>query len=191
MQQRRGIGNGVVGFDLVGPPVGKKTATGPVSGDLRRDLVTFQNMLERLHFEAEAIGDAQQHQDFVGPVTMAMNLERAVEDVGERLQAQIAPWGHGILVLAPRFLVVVPLFYISLRFAEGAHQHGFYAQARVRKAAIAALHVFAQRELDAARRIGQQHLVSAGAVLHFDDGILPADAVSATVQQAGRGDTAG
>ena len=87
------------------------------------DLVAFEDVLERLDFEAEVVGGAEQHEDFVGPVAVAMDLEIALEYVGQRFQPQVAPrfhrrYGAGILdVGLQRFLVGVPLALIALRLA--------------------------------------------------------------------------
>ena len=51
-------------------------------GDLGRNLVTFQHVLQRLHAEAKTLGDAQEHEDLVGSIAMAVDLEIPLEDVG-------------------------------------------------------------------------------------------------------------
>ena len=73
------------------------------------DLVAFEHVLQRLDLEAEAVGDAQQHQDFVGAVAVAVDLQVALEDVGQGFQAQVAARFDGGLAVAFGFFVLVPL----------------------------------------------------------------------------------
>ena len=56
-QQGRVVGDGVVGLDLVGPPVGEGRRAGAVGGDLGGDLVAFEHVLERLDPHAVPRGD--------------------------------------------------------------------------------------------------------------------------------------
>ena len=100
-----------------------------VVGDLGGDLVAFQDVLQRLDLEAEAVGDAQQHEDFVGAVAVAVDLQVARENVGQRFQAQVAARLDGRL--CPRLfalLVVVPGLAVLLGLGEGADQHRLDAE---------------------------------------------------------------
>ena len=62
----------------------------PCSAISGRDLVAFQDVLQRPDLEAEAVGHAQQHEDLVGAVAVAMDLQVARQHVGQRLQPQVA-----------------------------------------------------------------------------------------------------
>ena len=57
--ERRVVGNRVVGFHLVGPPIGERGGADACSGDFIGDFVAFEDVLERAHLEAEFLGDAQ------------------------------------------------------------------------------------------------------------------------------------
>ena len=61
-------------------------------GDLRGDLVAFEHVLQRLDLETEAVGDAEQHEDLIGPVAVAMPLQIALENVGEGFKPQVTAW---------------------------------------------------------------------------------------------------
>ena len=90
VEQGRVEWDGVISLDLVGPPVGEGAATGTMIGDLRGDLVAFEHVLQRLDLETEAVGDAEQHEDLIGPVAVAMHLQIALEDIGQRFKPQVS-----------------------------------------------------------------------------------------------------
>src|SRR5260370_34056447 len=113
-------------------------------------------MLQRLRPEAELLGHAHEHQDLVGSVAVAVYFEIALEDVRQGLQAQVAARLGDRLSRRLGCVKVFPSSAIRLRFGEGTNEHGLDAEARVRKTAIGAFDVFAQGELDAARRLGKQ-----------------------------------
>ena len=52
------VGDGVIDFELVGPPVGKGRGTRSMAGDLVRYLVAFQNVLEATDSDSEAFHGA-------------------------------------------------------------------------------------------------------------------------------------
>ena len=64
------VRDGIEGFDFVSPPVSERTATGSVFGDFRGDFVSLKHVLKRLDTDAMILGDSQQHQDFIGSVTV-------------------------------------------------------------------------------------------------------------------------
>ena len=86
--QRRVVGNGVVGFHFVGPPIGEGGSTRAGSGDFVGDFVAFQDVLEGADLEAEFLGHAQQHQDFVFAIAMRMDVALAFEHFDERIEPQ-------------------------------------------------------------------------------------------------------
>ena len=63
---------------------------GAVRGDLLRDLVALQHVLERVHLEAQLVGGADEHEDLVGAVAVGVDETPALEDLDERLELQIA-----------------------------------------------------------------------------------------------------
>ena len=189
-KQLGSIRDRVEGLDLVGPPIAEEADTRAVGRDFRSDLVAFEDVLQRANLHAEFVRDAEQHQDFVRAVAVRVNAEIAGEYVGQGFESQVAARlgerAIGLLAL----LVGVPLLLVGKGFGEGAHEYGFNPEAAVREAAIGALHVLAEGELDAARCVGNEHLLGREAVLHFHDGVLTTDDVGAAVEQAGRGDSA-
>ena len=70
-------------------------ALAPCDGDLGGDLVALQDVLERLDPHAVFLGGAEQHQDLVAPVAVAVDPDRAVEDPGQGLEPQVGPRGGG------------------------------------------------------------------------------------------------
>ena len=90
VHERGVVRNRVLGFDLVGPPVGERRRAGAVRGDLVGDLVAFEHVLEGRDLEAELVGDPQQHQDFVGAIGVRVDQPLALEDLDQRLELQIA-----------------------------------------------------------------------------------------------------
>ena len=81
----------VLGLDLVGPPVGEGRRAGAVRGDLLRDLVALEHVLERRDLEAHLVGDADQHQDLVRAIAVRVDEPLALEHLDERLELQVAP----------------------------------------------------------------------------------------------------
>src|SRR5205823_5430995 len=128
------------------------------------DLVSLQDVLERLDLEAESVRDTEQHQDFVGPVAVAVNLDVALEDVGEGFEPQVPARLGCLLAGLLRGGVLVPLLAVLLGLGEGADVDGLDAEARVREAAVRALHVLAEGELYAARAIRDGQLPAGPAV---------------------------
>ncbi len=97
-----------------------------MGGDLGGDLVAFQHVLERLDPHAVLLGRAQEHQDLVAAVAVAVDLDRAVEDTRQRLQPQVDARGRAELGRVLRLLglaVVVPRRSIRPGLLEGPFDH--------------------------------------------------------------------
>ena len=75
-----------------------------MGGDLGGDLVALEDVLERLHLDAVALGRAQEHQDLVAAVAVAVDLDRSVQDPRQGLEPQVARGGGPAVVL-----VLLPL----------------------------------------------------------------------------------
>lgn len=87
--QRRVLGDRIVRFDLVSPPIGEGRPSHARFGHLMGHLVALQDVLERGDLEPEALRGAQQHQDFVGAVAVAVHVDGAFEDADQSIQAQV------------------------------------------------------------------------------------------------------
>ena len=90
---RRVVGNRVARLDLVGPPVGEGRRARAVRGDLLRDLVALEHVLERRDLEAHLVGNPNQHQDLVGAIAVRVHEPLALEHLDERLELQVALGG--------------------------------------------------------------------------------------------------
>ena len=60
-------------------------------GDLFRDLVALEHVLERRDLEADLLREPDEHQDLVGAVAVRVHQPLAFEDLDQRLQLQVAP----------------------------------------------------------------------------------------------------
>ena len=77
-------------------------------GDLLRDLVALEHVLERRDLEAHLVGEPDEHQDFVGAVAVRVHQPLAFEDFDERIELQIAPRRERVLVGRLGLLVLLP-----------------------------------------------------------------------------------
>ena len=66
-------------------------------GDLFRDLVTLEHVLERGDLEAHLIGQADQHQDLVSAVAVCVHEPFPFEDLDQRFELQVAPGRQHVL----------------------------------------------------------------------------------------------
>ena len=104
------VRNRVVSFDLVGPRVGKDRSAGSVRGDLFRDLVALEHVLESLDLETKLIGEIDQHQDLARDVAVRVNVAFAFEDLDERLELKISPRRNQIFLLSLLLHDIHPTF---------------------------------------------------------------------------------
>ena len=198
VHERGVIGDGVLGFHLVGPPVRERRRAGAVRRNLVGDLVAFEHVLQRRHLEAHVVGEAEQHQDLVGAIRVGVHEPLALEDLDQRLELQIAARRGEVLAgfLAP--VVLLPLALIGLGPAERVANHELHAGSRNRVAARTGLAelahvlgVLAERELDAGHRALEHQASGRFAPPQLDHLVLPANRVGAAVQHVGRGEPAG
>ena len=66
-------------------------------GDLLRDLVALEHVLEGRDLEAHLVGEADHHQDFVGAIAVRVDEALALEDLDERVELQVAPRRQHVL----------------------------------------------------------------------------------------------
>ena len=121
----------------------------------------------------EAFHEAQEREDFVLPIGMAMNPALALQNFADRFEFEIA---------ADRTTIGVRnLVQILLRRGKAVGEERADTHARTRKAGAALgaglLYVFAERELDAGRRAREFHFVRRSTVAELDDAILSADRI--------------
>ena len=158
--QRRIVRNGVISFDFVRPPIRKSRSANSGSGKFVGHFVAFQNVLKGADLEAELLGHAEEHQDFVLAIAMRVHVALAFEHFHERLEFQVAARRNEIFFAGGNALVVVvPGFLVIARLAESAANGFLHAHACGRKAAglagnaeIRTLGVFAEGELNAGHR---------------------------------------
>src|SRR5438876_10512930 len=95
-------------------------------GDLLRDFVTLEDVLERGDLEPELIGHPKKHQDLVGAVAMRVDQSLPAQNLCESFQLQIFCGRYGWLVCRQgSFLVLVPLLGIGTCFNQGVTYHVF------------------------------------------------------------------
>ena len=95
--QRSVVRDRPIGFDLIGPEVGKRRSTAPVASDLRGDAVALQNVLQRADAEAVIFSHAEKSQDFITAIAVRMHGQLAGKDVRQRFEPQVTPGWSQIL----------------------------------------------------------------------------------------------
>ena len=65
------------------------------------NLVPFQDVLEGRNANSEFLTRAQQRQDLVLPITVAVDPPLALEDLLERFEFQVTAWRQDIVLLLP------------------------------------------------------------------------------------------
>ena len=81
----RVVGDCVIGFEFVLPPVGEGPASGSVLGHLVGDLVTLQDVGEHVDLEPELLGHTHEHHDFIAPVRVGDDSDSALHDFNQGL----------------------------------------------------------------------------------------------------------
>src|SRR5437879_10685514 len=86
-------------------------------GQFIGDFVAFENVLKSADLEAELLGNAEEHQDFIFAIAVRVNVAFAFQYFDERLKAQVAArrdeiffsGSEALVVVLPRFLVIASL----------------------------------------------------------------------------------
>jgi hypothetical protein len=97
-EDRSRIRDRVIAFELEAPAIGEDAGGYAGLGKLGRDLVGFESVLHRADLEAEFLAQPDHHEDLVGTVAVAVDPDLPAQDVGERLQAQVALGRLALLV---------------------------------------------------------------------------------------------
>jgi len=187
------VGDGVVGLQLVGPPVGERGAARAMGRHLVSHLVALEDMLEGADPEAEVLGQADQHEDLVLAVGVGVDPALSLEDLHQGLQLQVtAGWYPARLLLLGERVPLVPFLLVILGRPERSPDDLLDPHAGVRIAILATLDVLAEGELDGGRDAVDEHVLGpVGLVAQLDDGGLATDGVGRAVQHLGRGEAAG
>ena len=82
---------GIVDLDFVRPPVRERRGSGTVLGDLLRDFVPFENVLQRRDPHVELFGDAEELKDLVGAIAVRMDESLAIQDLDDGLELVVFP----------------------------------------------------------------------------------------------------
>ena len=133
------VRDGVDRLDLVGPPVGEGRRAGAVRGDLLRDLVALEHVLERGDLEAHLVGEPDEHQDLVRAIAVRVHQPLAFEDLDERLELQSRRGGRRPRPAALLLVVLLPRLLVRLGAREGVADHELDAHPRRRIATGARL----------------------------------------------------
>src|SRR6202011_2755329 len=167
-------------------------------GDFVGHFVAFEDVLEGAHLEAEFLGDAEQHKDFVFTVAMRVHVTLTLEDFDKRLEAQIAARRNQVFPAACYALVVgIPRRFVVARFSEGGTNGFLYAHARdgithsSSDTEIGALGIFSESKFDAGQCTLERELRRGLAPAKLDHNGLSTDGVSAAVQDIRGGYAAG
>ena len=188
------VRNRVLGFDLVAPPVGEGRAACAVRGHLLGDLVSLEHVLERGDLEAHLVGHADDHQDLVRAIRVAVHEPLALEHFLERVELQVALRRKQVGRARRLLLVVrVPRRLVRLGPEERLAHHvldalpGRRIASRRRVGRAGPLHVLAERELDAGHRAREHQVARLGhAPLELDRHDLAANRIGAAVHDVGR-----
>ncbi len=153
------VWNGIVGLDLVCPPIGERGGTDACSSKFVGDFVAFENVLKGADLEAELFGDTKKHEDFVFAITMRVNVAFAFEDFDQRVEAKVAAKRQKIFLTCRDFFVVrVPSVFIVASLGESRADGFFDAHSRCGITLFAAgngeirtLGILAECELDSGK----------------------------------------
>ena len=179
MHNSAAVRDGVVGLQLVTPPVGEARDHCAVLGDLMGDFVAFETVLEGSHLEAELLRHPQHHQHLVLPVGVRVGNPLPVENLDEGLEPKVVPWWNAaLLLLLGEGVVLLPFTLVVESLDKSVADGLLNAHASVRVAVRAALDVLAEGELE--RRLGplEKHLLwPCRLEAQLDNCVLPADGV--------------
>src|SRR5579863_1076542 len=153
------LGNRVPALDFEAPGVGKGHHANVPAGDLRRDHVGVERVVEGRNLKVELVGDAEQRVKVVHLVGMDVQPHPARQHLGQRFQLQVALGRRALLAaVLPRF----PLGGVVLGVEQPLADHRSLAhqgRRRLSLVAVDALLILAPRPLHAGRRAGQLDFV--------------------------------
>ena len=183
-----GVGDGVIDFELVGPPIGKGRRPSSVPGNFVGYLVAFQNVLEAADPHAEALHGAQENKNFVLSVRVAMNESFAFDDFHDRLQFQVPPDWRDLACSSFKELRSVLTGRGETVREKGFDPHSGLGETRgVFVPPVGLLDVFPEGEFDPARGGFQNHPVRRSPEPELDHGVLSSDGVGRTMEQVAGG----
>ncbi len=162
-------------------------------GNLLRDLVALQHVLERCDLEAHLFGNPNQHQDLVGTIAVRVHEPLALEHLDERLELHVALGRNDVLARGLLLVVRLPGLLIGLRARERVTNHVLDTHPRDRIPAgpglaelAHVLRILAERELDARRRSLEDEVLRARLPPpQLDYLILATNRVGASVEHVG------
>ena len=178
------IGDRVIDLELVRPPIREGGAGRAVPGNLIGHFVAFQRVLEAADPHAEALHQADEHEDFILAIRVAMNPAAPLQHFTQGFEFEVAPGREGGPAggLLPAGQVF-PGGDEAVGY-QRAHAHAGLGEARNKAVAPAGLlHILPQRKLDARRRGVEDEVLRAGAVAQFDDAALAPDRIGRAVEQ--------
>ena len=163
-----------------------------MSCNFRGDLVSLQHMLQRPDSDPQPLRNSQQHQDFIRPITVAMNELLLIHNVHQRFQAQVPPrrqQSRGLVWCGlHRLIVFHPLTAVVQGFHKCPVKRRLDTHPRVGEAVPLVLHILTQGKLHPLRSIRHDLIAGRFAILQFDDSILTANHIRRTMKQTRRGD---
>ena len=165
-------------------------------GDFLRHFVAFQHVLKRADLEAHFVRHPNQHENFVGTVTVRVNVAFAFQHFHQRFEPQIFARRNGVFAFRDFFVVQFPLGLVGLCFQEALANHFFHAHARTWIAALwgrprgsktlcgitLPFWIFAECEFDTGRGALKNHFLRRLAPAQLDNNRLSANGVRAAVQ---------
>ena len=177
---------GVVSLHLERAPVTPHRRRYSGLGELWSQLVRFNRVLQDLDPEAELLGQADQGEVSVGPITVRRDQQFLVQDVEDGLHAEVAAGWQTLSGLLP----ALPLALVVTRGHEVIADDGLGPHPCVRIAALEAttLRILAQGELHQSGGVLELEFFGKPTPAHLHDGVLTTDWVGGAVLDHGRGE---
>ena len=187
MHQSTVVGNRVVDLEFVGPPVREGRSGRTVLGDRIGHFVAFENVLKRSDLDAELIADANQCQDLVLAIAVAMDPPFATKDFGDGFEFKIPAGWESFVRGRPSFPVAVVFFGGQESASEDLFDThpGLRVSGSVHIGPVALLDVFPQGEFDTCRGRLELKVFVSVSPSEFDDLILSTDRIGRTVKDIG------
>ena len=181
--------NGVVDLKLVAPPIGKRRTAHAIFGHHVGDFVALENVLQRADLDLELARHAQERQNFILSIGMAMDQSLAAQDFGDRLQLEIAP-NRQALFLFQRCIVFLGRAKTVAHDLLDAHARLWVTRIEF-VAPVRLLNVFAEREFHSRHRLRKFQFFRERAPAEFDHLVLAAHRIRGAVEDIRRRHAAG